>query len=81
MKNRRPMHRIGAIQMRGAARCELMTVSEFAAALTVTPACVRRWILQRKVAIVKLGRLVRIPVSEIERMVGDGLRPAANGAR
>jgi len=55
---------------------KLLTVPQFAEALGVTPACVRRWLLERKVASVKLGRLVRIPAREITRLTTDGLRPA-----
>jgi excisionase family DNA binding protein len=54
----------------------LMTVRQFAEALNVTPACIRRWVLERKIATVRLGRLVRIPAPEVERLVGSGLRPA-----
>jgi excisionase family DNA binding protein len=54
----------------------LMKVPEFAGALTVTSACVRRWILERRVVSVKVGRLVRIPASEVERIIAAGLRPA-----
>jgi excisionase family DNA binding protein len=54
----------------------LLRVNEFAALLDVTPACVRRWLLERKIASTRVGRLVRIPVSEVERLVQSGLRPA-----
>jgi excisionase family DNA binding protein len=54
----------------------LLNVSEFAAALGVTTACIRRWILERRVANVKLGRLVRIPETELERLIKSGFRPA-----
>lgn len=54
----------------------LLRVNEFAALLDVTPACVRRWLLERKIASTRIGRLVRIPASEIERLVESGLRPA-----
>ena len=54
---------------------QLLTVHSFAKALNVTPACIRRWILERKIATVKLGRLVRIPESEVNRIVEQGLRP------
>jgi excisionase family DNA binding protein len=57
---------------------DLLTVPQFAAELHVTSACVRRWIIERRVAIVKLGRLVRIPESEAARMVEEGFRPALN---
>ena len=54
----------------------LLSVQEFADALNITVACARRWILERRVATVKLGRLIRIPASEVERLVQHGLRPA-----
>jgi excisionase family DNA binding protein len=54
----------------------LLSVPQFANALGVTPACIRRWILERKITTVKLGRLIRVPDSEIERLVNSGLRPA-----
>lgn len=54
----------------------LLTVSEFAEALGVTPACIRRWLLERKIAHVKVGRLVRLSPDELSRVVQDGFRPA-----
>jgi excisionase family DNA binding protein len=54
----------------------LLKVNEFAARLDVTPACVRRWLSERKIASTRIGRLVRIPESEINRLVECGLRPA-----
>ncbi|MBZ5562607.1 MAG: helix-turn-helix domain-containing protein [Acidobacteriia bacterium] len=54
----------------------LLSVPEFAEALGVTVACCRRWLLERKIAHVKLGRLVRIPREELDRLIAEGLRPA-----
>ena len=54
----------------------LLSVLQFANSLGVTPACIRRWILERKITTVKLGRLIRVPASEVERLVSSGLRPA-----
>jgi excisionase family DNA binding protein len=54
----------------------LLSVPEFASALNVTVACARRWILERKITTVKLGRLIRVPRTEVERLVASGLRPA-----
>ncbi len=54
----------------------LLTVDEAAKALNVTPACIRRWILEVKITTVKIGRLIRVPSGEIDRLVEDGLRPA-----
>lgn len=38
----------------------------------------RRDISERRVAHVKLGRLVRIPLSEIERLISEGYRPSSD---
>lgn len=57
---------------------EILTIPEFAARLKITTACVRRWIVEKRVTTIKLGRLVRIPASEAERMIDDGTRPARN---
>jgi len=57
---------------------ELLTVPEFAARLKVTVACIRRWIIENRVATVRLGRLIRIPATEVDRFVEDGFRPARN---
>jgi excisionase family DNA binding protein len=57
-------------------RERLLSVPEFSESLRVTPACIRRWLLERKIAHVKIGRLVRIPESEADRILGEGLRPA-----
>lgn len=54
----------------------LLSVPQFAQRLSVTPACIRRWIQEHKIATVKLGRVVRIPESEINRLIASGLRPA-----
>ena len=55
----------------------LLTVDEFAGQLRVTRACVRKWILERRIAVVKVGRLVRLPASEIRRIIDEGSRPRA----
>lgn len=53
----------------------LLSVAEFSETLNITVACTRRWILERRIATVKLGRLVRIPHTELERLINAGLRP------
>ena len=55
---------------------ELLRLTEFAASLKVTPACARRWAREGKITVVKLGRLVRIPASEVHRLVELGTRHA-----
>ena len=56
---------------------QLLTVVQFATVLNVTPACVRRWLLEKRIASVKVGRrLIRIPATEAQRIIDEGLRPA-----
>jgi excisionase family DNA binding protein len=52
------------------------TAKEAADALGVTEACVRRWILTRRISSYRVGRLVRITESEIARILGEGFVPA-----
>ena len=54
----------------------LLSVPQFASVLGVTPACVRRWVLEQRICVIKLGRLVRIPQSELDRLITVGMRPA-----
>lgn len=60
---------------------KLLTISEFASALAVTPACIRRWLLERRISHVKCGRLVRIPTGELDKIIADGFRPAKTSGR
>lgn len=54
----------------------LLRVEEFAEALAVRPSCIRRWLLERRIASVKVGRkLIRIPATEVSRVIEAGLRP------
>jgi excisionase family DNA binding protein len=57
--------------------CDLLTIQEFATALRVKPSCVRRWVGERKITIVHVGRLVRIPCTEVSRIVSEGTRRAS----
>jgi excisionase family DNA binding protein len=54
----------------------LLTVPQAAEKLSVTRACIRRWVLERRLTTIKLGRLIRIPASEIARLINAGVRPA-----
>jgi excisionase family DNA binding protein len=58
------------------ARERLLSVPEFSDLLRVTPACTRRWLLERKISHVKIGRLVRITEGEVDRLMAQGSRPA-----
>jgi excisionase family DNA binding protein len=54
----------------------MLRVAEVAARLGVRESTIRLWLAQRKLAHVKLGRCVRVPESEIERVVRENLIPA-----
>ena len=51
---------------------QLQTIDEAAERLRLKPRTVRRWIFLRKVDYVKVGASVRIPESEIERIIQEG---------
>ncbi len=56
---------------------KLLTVQEVAEALRVQPATIRAWILRRtRINSVRVGRAVRVPEAEVERLLRNGLRPA-----
>ena len=57
-------------------RKRLLSIPEFSAPLGVKDSTTRRWLLERKIAFVKVGRLVRIPETELDRIISEGLRPA-----
>lgn len=57
----------------------LLTIPEFANALRIKPSCVRRWLRERKITCVYVGRLVRVPSAEVERIIQGGTRPAKLG--
>jgi excisionase family DNA binding protein len=54
----------------------LLTVPEFALSLRMKDSGVRRWIRERKIIAVHVGRLVRIPRSEVDRIIAEGTCPA-----
>jgi excisionase family DNA binding protein len=44
--------------------------------LGLSEKCVWRWIEHRKIGIVRLGRLVFVPESELVRIIEEGYQPA-----
>ena len=54
----------------------VLTTKEFAKAVGWAPVTVRSWIAQGRIEYVKLGRSVRIPVSELNRLIVAGTVPA-----
>jgi excisionase family DNA binding protein len=56
---------------------KLLTIDEFAAITGLRPVTIRMWAAARKISSVKLGRrALRIPASELDRLIEKGLRPA-----
>jgi excisionase family DNA binding protein len=51
----------------------LLTVKEAATLLQVTEAAVRKWVYQRRIPCVKLGRLTRLRREEVEAVMAKGL--------
>jgi len=54
----------------------LLTTPQAAAALTISRATFCRWIALRKIAVVRLGRCVRISEGEIARLIAEHTNPA-----
>ena len=59
---------------------QLRTVREAAEQLGLASVTIRVWLAQRKMGFVKLGRAVRIPQSEIDRLINHGMVPPTNKA-
>lgn len=55
----------------------LLTVEQTAEALALKPATIRDWILKRRLATVRPGgRAVRVPLTEVDRIIAEGTTPA-----
>jgi excisionase family DNA binding protein len=57
---------------------QLLSVVDAARRLGLKESTVRRRILERKIAYVKNGRAVRVPVEVVEQVIADGWRDATN---
>ena len=54
----------------------LLVIAEAADRLGLSPLTIYKWISARRIGCVRLGRAVRIPESEIARLIEAGRRPA-----
>ena len=54
----------------------MLSPKEFAYRLSISRWTVYAWLQEGKIKSNKIGRLVRIPCGEIDRLVAEGLRPA-----
>jgi excisionase family DNA binding protein len=59
---------------------QLITVEDAAKRLACSPAAIRKWLYQRRLRAVKVGRLTRLRLSDIERVATEGLRDSAGSA-
>jgi excisionase family DNA binding protein len=55
---------------------KLLTVPQAATALALKPKTIRSWIAARRIGCVRLGSAVRVPVSEVARLIEGGTIPA-----
>lgn len=58
---------------------KLLKVPEVAELLALSEKTVWAWIGGRRIGVIRLGRAVRVPVSEIDRLVEEGTTPARRG--
>ena len=54
---------------------QLLRIPEVAAQLTLRPVTIRSWLVRRKLSFVRVGRSIRIPRSEVERILSEGMVP------
>jgi excisionase family DNA binding protein len=53
---------------------QLLTVRQVAERLALKESTIRRRILERKLAYVKSGRAVRVPIEAVEELIAEGWR-------
>ena len=53
----------------------LLDIETVAACMLLKPTTIRKKILRREIAVVKMGRAVRIPERELQRIFAEGYRP------
>jgi excisionase family DNA binding protein len=54
----------------------LLKVPEAAAMLALSQKTVWQWIGERRIGVIRLGRAVRVPMAEIDRLMEEGSTPA-----
>jgi excisionase family DNA binding protein len=55
---------------------KFLRVEDFAAAVTLSPKTIWGWVAARRIAVQRVGRAVRIPESELQRILEEGFTPA-----
>ena len=54
---------------------DLLTIYEVAAQLGVRASTVRAWVRQGKLASVRLGKMIRIPETEVDHLISRNVTP------
>ena len=57
---------------------ELLKPRRFGRIFGLTERTIREWIATRKIEVIKVEGSVRIPATEVERLIREGRRPAVN---
>jgi excisionase family DNA binding protein len=52
---------------------QLVTIEQAAELLACTPAAIRKWLYQRRLTPVKIGRLTRLRLVDVEGIITSGL--------
>jgi excisionase family DNA binding protein len=68
--------RLGVLGMEMTSQKRMVSVRQAAEELGLSVACVRKWIAERRMEYVRLGRAIRVPGSEIDRLIAEGTIPA-----
>jgi excisionase family DNA binding protein len=59
----------------------LITIGEAARLLSCSPGAIRKWLTQRRLVRVKVGRLTRLRLEEVERVAAQGLHGPEDRSR
>lgn len=59
----------------------LLKVPEAAEMLALSQKTIWQWIGERRIGVVRLGRAVRVPLSEIDRLMEEGTTPARRASQ
>ena len=54
----------------------MLTLAQAARLLGLQPVTLRAWAARRKIAVHRLGRAIRVPMSEVERLLEESFIPA-----
>ena len=57
----------------------MLTVAQVAQHLGLKESTIRKWVMCRRIRYVKLGRCVRIPHAEVDRLIRENTIPARGG--